>query len=535
MPGINVSAPLQPFTSILWGLDYVPIVSAGKACVDYFAIRCWNPGNFDQSSPYAKAYFDHLVEKEDSRYIAVIPAIGNTIVFIQDCYNAVIKLQEQYVLKNAEQGDSNAIEKLYQGSPEQKAKALECYYKAALQPSLGNGSSARNILLKIVCGKEGEEKKKVLAWLLQNVKIFPAYSRDKIYNTSDLPQELRTKIVDVEMEEMLSGKSSSKYALYNFLKIVSIQDRTRAMAVLTKSAEIGNTHAFSYIKIELVFDRSPTSPYFQWIIKHAENLSSPINLSAWKLLKDQFYTSQRESVIASYLRMLQLPQLPRDRLTEIVRALDTRALIGTPEEKAKVLAGYLKAAESGNVKVMSKVAVMYQRAGQESRAMTWFEKAAHAGHVSSILALAKMSVNRGDINTAASWLAKAKGRCHSPMKSFRYNLIDTWIKARRFNPGGGFRYRTGPENDDFQEARRKAEQEQARAERNRSQGRQAEAAAIKVELVKVFGEFSSQPELLQKWRRWCLKAHPDKGGPEAEFKRVTDLCDVYKDIMGWPK
>jgi len=56
-------------------------------------------------------------------------------------------------------------------------------------------------------------------------------------------------------------------------------------------------------------------------------------------------------------------------------------------------------------------------------------------------------------------------------------------------------------------------------------------ASIKLELVKVLGEFSTTVELHQKWRRWCLKAHPDKGGIEAEFKRVTDLVEAYKKLM----
>ena len=548
MPDINVSAPSSPFSSLLWGLDYVPVISSGKAVVDFFAMRHWNPGKLDESSTFAKAYFDHLTEKEDSRYIAVIPAFGNAIVLIQDCYHAIIKQQEVMVLKNAEQGDADAIERLYRGTPEQKAKAFECCYKAALDTSY-KGRSARRVLVKIACGKEGEEKKNVLAWMLKNIKVFDSFYYEEVYNKPNLPQELRAKIVDVEIAELLaSNSSSSKYSLHNFLGKISAEDRARAMGILTRSAETGSKNAFAFIKLDLTLGRSSSTPLlFQWVAKQAETLSSPINLTAWEYLKGEYYTSRRDAVVASFFKMLQISGLPSDRFSHIVDRLDTQAWIGNPAEKAQVLAGYLRVAESGNAEIMYKVGKLYSKAGQQTSAMRWLDKAAHANHLSSILAVARICAKREDLSGAVFWFEKAKGRPLTGEQSLDYMHVEMYInRATRPKPSAGFDYSSwdnfsgwsdffgSARTEDTQGARQKAQQERARAERTRAEEKEAEAAAIKAQLTPIVGEFSTAAELQQKWRRWGLKGHPDKGGNEEEFKRVTNLFAAYKDLKGWP-
>lgn len=326
MSNITNSTASQSFKSLLWATDYMLGLSSIKAVID-FAISFWNPNDFDQSSPYVQAYFEHLDEKKNSRYIAVLPIVGNVAVLVQDCYQAVIGKQESVVVTPLPQDDY---------TPE--------------TPNRPN--------------------------------LFPRPSPQEAPRPQPRPQEPRPQ------------------------------------------------------------------------------------------------------------------QQPRPSKTEPA------------------------------IKRIYREARAHQAHGQMIEAWLLFERAARANHLSSILETSWGCLCRGDAQTATYWFNRARGRCHSASKMSQYRFLEERIReAARFHPR-----RANP----TAQRQRPHQSTQGGAHVPRVQTRaekEAAAAAMKPELVRIFGEFSTADELHKKWTRWGLKAHPDRGGPEEEFKRVTNLVETYKSLV----
>lgn len=532
--------PEETFSRFFQALDCLPILSTGKGIVDLFATKYWRPSHSDQLTPYFKAYYHHLSEKDDFSYVAMIPFVGNTIIALQRCYHFVIRQKELLLQQDAESGQREVIEKLYQGSAEQKAKALEYSYQSALSTSSAKSRAATGFLLKILNENEAPEKEQVLAWFSENVKRLGWVDSKRIYEEENIPPELRVKIVDYYISQTLNGTDPmAQWILSYFMKTVHSEEKQRILSAIKAAAESGNLHAFEFMKQKSLSDSSSENPYFQWIVQQAESLSSPLNEHAWTALTEEYYVREN-AVFSSYQKMLQMPNLPIERFSFITNQFDKLSWIGTPEQKVQILAAYEKIAETGHVKIMHKVACMYQREGDENRAMLWFEKAAQANHLSSILKLAKLHIYRNDVKTSTFWLLKAEGRCKSFSKALQFNSV-----AMLINLHNNAHTRAEFENKkkaDFNayfsfnsEAKKRAHHEshqgRTRAEDANANDLREQAALVRAELTGIIGAFSNAKELDHNWRKWGLKGHPDKGGCTEEFTRVAGLMAAVKEHM----
>lgn len=279
------------FPKVLWALDYIPLISTGKGLADLALARFWKPGRLDNLSYYSKHYYHHLADKENVRYIAIIPFVGNGILLVQDCGEYVAKQNELSLVRNAELGRNEAMEQLYQGTPEQRAKALECFYKEALGPAYCNARTARRFLLKILCGKECPEKQKVQGWFLQNFKRFGLMTAAEIYEHPNLPHEVELKILDFCISEMLSGRDIiAGYLLSKLIKARVPAEKDRIIAMIRNVAEGGNRVAFDFLNTKLLWeDRSYTKAHFDWVASRAETFSSPMSNFAWEILKNEYH------------------------------------------------------------------------------------------------------------------------------------------------------------------------------------------------------------------------------------------------------
>ena len=91
MPTVSAAhsvTTVETYSKIYWALDYVPIVSTGKQIVDLFFSRCWRPSAYalDRVPSFVYAYHQHLIYKDDFRYISIIPVLGNLVLIIKDVY-----------------------------------------------------------------------------------------------------------------------------------------------------------------------------------------------------------------------------------------------------------------------------------------------------------------------------------------------------------------------------------------------------------------------------------------------------------------
>ncbi len=457
-PAVPTAAPATFFKRALWAFDYVPILSTGKGAVDLFAKRFWKPEQPDQLSYYFKTYYHHLSEKDNVRYIALIPIIGNGTILVLD--------GSKFVGEQLEQLESIAI----------------LNKKAAVEKA---------------------------------------------------------------MNAVLNGKDSTAYFdLSREFERADSKEQERILIAMKTAAESGNKQAFEFIEHRIRSNPSSKNDLCQWILEQAEDLSSPVTHLAWKRVKLE-YSFKEKHILSSYLKMLGAANLPKERASHIKGHLYTLELIGSLEQKTQIVETYVKMAEGGHVKMMHRAGKLYHSRGNQQAAVMWYEKAARADHVSSILKLAKKAIDRGDVEKAQLWLFKAKGRCNSLSKQLQYRSVELSIDLHKmrhsrspfddFFADAGFFF--GTRNRTYGTSKPQWSgggfQYGQRTEQPRAYSNQETLASLKTKLVQTIGEFSNLQEIEQKFRRWSLKNHPDKGGNEEEFKRVVNLVDEYKKLARW--
>src|SRR5580700_5193583 len=109
MASIN-STTFTSWQSTIDRVDYIPFISSGKAILDLFLIYVWKPANPELLTPFAKAYYQHISTKDDFRWVAAIPILGNVILFSQ---GKIEKSIQNLIKKASEEALEKHMDTLY--------------------------------------------------------------------------------------------------------------------------------------------------------------------------------------------------------------------------------------------------------------------------------------------------------------------------------------------------------------------------------------------------------------------------------------
>lgn len=561
----------EAFARLLQITDYIPVASSVKAIVDLFAKRYWKPGSLDSLSSIKQTYYQHLNEKDNFRYIAAIPVLGNMILIVHDLYQFYVTHKNLATMGLAAYGNNQSLQQFYLLPSAQKKKCLEVYFRDALNHSSLKQSGALRFLNTIVCGKEGEDKNSVQHWYSQNIKSLPWIEVRELVKKRNLPIALASWIADYYINEIVTDKSKPHdfFSLHIVPERADLSDlitnappleKERVLAQLKNGVLSGCYQAFHYLCREEKFWNPPKSR-IEWLAGLASTPNTSMNQYAWASLKS-YLDIDRDSVLAAYAGMLRMPILPLERFSFICDRFETYLLRGTPAQKEIVQQALYSLADGGNAETIHRVAAIFEKSVESWRATPLYEKAAHANHVDSIVKMARSCIDADNIDGAKFWYSKGRNLPCSSTQLMELVHIDFAIKRKeapkpdRSFPRRGFSFgfeepdpgrsfpRRGffsgfefPDSDRFFRGRGFFPGSPPGGfevpEINPQAEKVKEMKADKEELAKVIGVFTTKEELAKNLKKWMLKGHPDKGGKTEEFQRVYALAGKVKIDSGW--
>lgn len=529
---ITTARHSEVIAQLLQITDYIPVASSVKAIVDLFAQKCWKPDTF---SSFTSTYHQHLGEKENFRYIAAIPLLGNGILIIHDIYQSYVTNQNLAIMGQAAHGNSQSLEQFRLFSPAQKKKCLELYYRNALMDPSPTHEESLTFMRTLLCGKDGEDKDAVIHWYVQNIDNLPESEIRQLGRTKNLPAPLASRIADFYIETIVSYHQrefdlysdtvrDARNRLSELLLNVSPSEKQRVLARMKNAALAGSFSAFSYLCGEEKFWSSPAS-FAEWLAQLALTPNSSMHSAAWMKLQS-YLNSDADSVLASFAGMIKIPTLSKEKFLFIIQVFKTYLSRGTSAQKEVIHQAFHQLTESGNVKIIHMIASLYEERAGIGKAIPLYEKAAHGNHVDSILKMAHYCYKTGNIPGAKSWCSKVHNLPCSILQVAELQLIIMLIKRKENPQPEPFFFGRGPSG--FRPHGFRVPESHPQAEKKK------EAEADKAELSRVIGSFSTKAELAKNLKNWSQKGgHPDKGGTTEEFQRVYALAGKVKMDSGW--
>ena len=402
-PLIIAKPPSETFSTILLGLDICPIVSSIKALIDRFCQMHWKP-NVNQLNPYAKTYYYHLSNKDQFRYIAIIPFIGNFLVLAHDVH--------KYLASHA-LSKTNPIQSLGSFVPKVFGSGGGGGGGGVTKEEKPNYGKDKFALKRDISGLDPIKRQEAIDYFSKHHESLGVYHCERIYDETagDLPPNIKKTLLKQYIKEFLEGDDIfAEGALHKRIKNGKVHEKDRIFEAMKNEAEKGNKKALEFLKNGLSgfssskFDAATTKELLEWLAKQAGTLS-PISEEAFNIISGRYYFDLRTQIVSFYLTMLENPDLPQQRVSTILTRCTCLTHIGTPEEQQLVFSGFLKIANLENpkqAKIMYKLARIYKEKGQNDQALRWFEKAAEAQYPSSILLTAFMYCKKGELGKARS-------------------------------------------------------------------------------------------------------------------------------------